>query len=1165
MTNTCNHCVMISSSKKTDDNQWWELFDQNTSRFYYYNATTQKTVWHRPQNCDIIPLAKLQTLKQNTEVNEEDENKPPIKKESIATQTPSSKFGKCDSRKYSKSITTETQTTPLTSPRPRRRHHHHHNHHHHHHNRHKKHQASVDQHSKDPSAFFNGNHKHQSSATSPQNTGCQHYKSPRPYDSGRSSESSSCVSHSHSSLDGSGGGTFKQDRLLSSTSDKVNTSVSPYHPSFSEKCRHNGQHADSICYHEPGRRSFREIRPKYPNSLKSTHVSPDYSHHSSCKSCKSCKSNYGSTSHQRNKKSDVNDADISVPSGFTFTKQYEQMDLNNRLPGMRSVESTPRISRKYHSCHGSGGSKDFNQCTSNDVYHLPEGLCTPLAHRKQRSVDLGWVEPISSPNATDQEKKVIQLLPIKQSAPLVPNSLDSSPMSMDSSCRGLDSGLESRISVDSSQKNFNCSQKSHHSATSPRPKLFHSYSQPVNPQPKLSKSDVRGEHDDDSLGSYFRSVFRNFDSSPSSTNPNSMNTSATYSPSPSSHSEATNLFSNVDYPLLHDPTGNQAHLLPLQQYILEQAKLSGYRFGDYNADHDSLSHSDDSDGRHDEEDEFADDEGMSQHDSSSQEYLDESRFFDEDEEDDEVGYTQLRSPQSNERKNYSDVRSDPDYAESDNSSNFSSPSSQNGKKQSQYASHPTETQHVSLRRHRKNDYSSSPPLYSPVLDKPQPYQIDNSHQPGYRPISMFPSSMGDSHNPMTSSLHRQLGALSNALRRDKKPPSENDIEKYAEDNLNRHKKGIFRKKFSVQDMLTWSKDPIRKPMIMTTDKSLKRDACSMFKFIQVYMGDRKAKHGQLPDNVALEITTCGWSKQALRDELFIQICRQTNDNPRRESLCAGWELMAMCLSFFPPSVKFQPSLEGYVDRHKDTTLDTRQVKISHYANVCSKRLERISKSGAKRGLRKPSLEEIEQSRIQIFRPSMFGNTLDDVMNIQKHRYHTRRLPWVQTTLSEEVLRLNGAQTEGIFRVPGDIDEVNNLKLKMDQWEMPECADPHIPGSLLKLWYRELFEPLIPSKYYDECMKCHSDPEAAIRIVHKLPDINKLVLSYLIRFLQVFSADENSSVTKMDSSNLAMVMAPNCLRCLSDDPRIIFENTRKEMSYIRTLIQNLDTSFMEGMI
>lgn len=53
--------------KRTSENQWWELFDPNTSRFYYYSATTQRTVWHRPQGCDIIPLAKLQTLKQNTE------------------------------------------------------------------------------------------------------------------------------------------------------------------------------------------------------------------------------------------------------------------------------------------------------------------------------------------------------------------------------------------------------------------------------------------------------------------------------------------------------------------------------------------------------------------------------------------------------------------------------------------------------------------------------------------------------------------------------------------------------------------------------------------------------------------------------------------------------------------------------------------------------------------------------------------------------------------------------------------------------------------------------------------------------------------------------------------------------------------------------------------
>lgn len=52
--------------KRTSASQWWELFDTNTNRFYYYNVASQKTVWHRPDNCDIIPLAKLQTIKQST-------------------------------------------------------------------------------------------------------------------------------------------------------------------------------------------------------------------------------------------------------------------------------------------------------------------------------------------------------------------------------------------------------------------------------------------------------------------------------------------------------------------------------------------------------------------------------------------------------------------------------------------------------------------------------------------------------------------------------------------------------------------------------------------------------------------------------------------------------------------------------------------------------------------------------------------------------------------------------------------------------------------------------------------------------------------------------------------------------------------------------------------
>lgn len=34
----------------------------------------------------------------------------------------------------------------------------------------------------------------------------------------------------------------------------------------------------------------------------------------------------------------------------------------------------------------------------------------------------------------------------------------------------------------------------------------------------------------------------------------------------------------------------------------------------------------------------------------------------------------------------------------------------------------------------------------------------------------------------------------------------------------------------------------------------------------------------------------------------------------------------------------------------------------------------------------------------------------------------------------------------VCRVPGDIDEVNALKLQVDQWRIPEnLSDPNVPG------------------------------------------------------------------------------------------------------------------------
>ncbi|XP_078582556.1 rho GTPase-activating protein 39-like isoform X2 [Branchiostoma floridae x Branchiostoma japonicum] len=441
----------------------------------------------------------------------------------------------------------------------------------------------------------------------------------------------------------------------------------------------------------------------------------------------------------------------------------------------------------------------------------------------------------------------------------------------------------------------------------------------------------------------------------------------------------------------------------------------------------------------------------------------------------------------------------------------------------------------------------------------------SSYTPGVLKESQVPNLEGSFREKPRNQVgpSRSLGSLLKA----KKPQGDVDIMSYAKDNFNRHKKGLFRKPVSIATMLTWTKDPIKKPMIMTRDKTVKKEAVEVFRLIQIFMSDRTVKKVDQM-SVALDITTRGWTIQGLRDEVYIQVIRQTSDNKKIESLQKGWELMAICLAFFPPTAKFQSYLEGYIYRFLETETDDdlQGFPRSLYAQHCYKQLDRICKTGARKGLKKPTIDEVAQAKHNIFHPSMFGNTLDDIMNMQKQRYPERRLPWIQTTLSNEVLKLGGERTEGIFRVPGDIDEVNALKVQMDRWELPnEIMDPHVPGSLLKLWYRELYEPLIPPSYYRRCVDSYDNPQAAIAVIQSLPEINRLVLCYLLNFLQVFARSENSKVTKMDASNLAMVMAPNCLRCESDDPREIFENTRKEMSFIRTLLLNMDTEFMTGVV
>ncbi|OWR51390.1 hypothetical protein KGM_207563B, partial [Danaus plexippus plexippus] len=975
--------------KRTDSSQWWELFDINTHRFYYYNASTQTTVWHRPTDCDIIPLAKLQTLKQNTD---------PQKRRETSTQTnqavpqvpstldPISSNGNSTAASANKLSPNNTKSVTITQTSPVRT------------RRSNYHQRSAQQRRKQQELSACG------AACTPQ---LRKRSSAQPHEPDKWSP--------HTALNRSGS-------FISPRKDASDDSM-------------HEKYFKSVESTPLTRRKASAARPSLVSSI------------SLAENTRAMHS-------------------LERPHLSRHTKdRYSDRHLDKeRLAELERMERYPEKQAVY------SVDKPFRQ-TSLDLRHNASSWHPPreFTRRQQAEPERYTSSKTSVSSGSSKQRSNEQHNFMRLSSANEQDNIAAVNYKM--KCVSL----EPTLTEPNVQKHNQRLEKT----TTPRDRTKSRRHKRVEEEAALE-----GDEEDE-------------DGSP--------------------------LYCNWDL------RGMQ-HLLPLQDYIIQQAKLSSR--GRYAGS--------DSDGE----------SGSSRSRSGS-----ESRSLSGHEPDNESSDGGARTP------------------DDDDGSGVYLPHT--------YGTHrPTDAEYMNHGVAYYNTFVGFDRQPSPGIHRTS--SLGGSGAPAvssgtgntsagecsradalYSPVRSHPHS--HSHSHPHSHPHTHLH-----------PPPEQDIEIFAKDNLN-FNKGIFRRKASVRDMLSWTSSSISAPMVGAEwDKTHKKAAIDLFRLVQIYMGDRKARPGMTLNSVAQDILHATFTNEKLRDELYVQLCRQTTENPLRDSLLRGWELLAVCLAFVPPSPAFQPALTNYVNRHRDPAFADCfpevgkwpiHVQVSHYASVACKRLERIG-FGGKRQPRKPSTEDIDQARIQIFRQSMFGNTLAEVMVLQKERFPHRQLPWVQVALSQQVLQLNGRETEGIFRVSADVDEVNALKAKIDNWELPDASmltDAHAPASLLKLWYRELYEPLIPDSLYSACVASGGDFPACERALQRLPPLNRLVLTYLISFLQQFTAPEVVSQTKMDSANLAMVFAPNCLRCTSQDPRVILENARKEMTFLKTLITNLDTSHVQDLL
>jgi RhoGAP domain len=156
--------------------------------------------------------------------------------------------------------------------------------------------------------------------------------------------------------------------------------------------------------------------------------------------------------------------------------------------------------------------------------------------------------------------------------------------------------------------------------------------------------------------------------------------------------------------------------------------------------------------------------------------------------------------------------------------------------------------------------------------------------------------------------------------------------------------------------------------------------------------------------------------------------------------------------------------------------------------------------------------------------------------------------------------------EGLFRVSGDAAEVAELKQLLDAGQSPkyEAYHVHSVAGVLKQYFRELAEPLVPFDMYDalvELAQSVSDAacvSALALFIGRLPPANFDFLSRLALFLRKIAECEGN---KMTYSNVAVVFAPNIFRAPdSADPSSLLANASRLNDLFALMIEHADAIF-----
>ncbi|KAG2187061.1 hypothetical protein INT44_003289 [Umbelopsis vinacea] len=152
----------------------------------------------------------------------------------------------------------------------------------------------------------------------------------------------------------------------------------------------------------------------------------------------------------------------------------------------------------------------------------------------------------------------------------------------------------------------------------------------------------------------------------------------------------------------------------------------------------------------------------------------------------------------------------------------------------------------------------------------------------------------------------------------------------------------------------------------------------------------------------------------------------------------------------------------------------------------------------------------------------------------------RDIPKIVRLCIEQV-DARGLDSVGIYRLSGPAAAIQKYRTHFnnhDHVDLSQEQDINVATGLLKLYFRELQDPLLTYEYYESYLDAarisdYDERMYAIKsLLHVLPPVNFNTLEYLMRHLNRVAA--HSEENKMEASNLSLIFSVGLLRSIQED-------------------------------